>query len=475
MAEVVIIGGGISGLSAAYRLLQDQSYGEGRTGITLIEESSRLGGALCTERQDDYVVEHGSDSFITNKPWAKQLCLDLGLKDEIVETNESNRRSLIACKGKLIAVPDGFRLIAPTRFWPFVKSELFSWPGKLRVGMELFTPAGETTDDESVASFVKRRFGGELLERAAQPLVGGIYTGDVDQLSAQSTLANFVELEAKYGSVIKGLWKEERDPLHLASGARYAIFNSLAHGLGILVDRLAQTLPADRIRLNCKVLSLARGPRQKWTIACADGTTVEADATIIATASRQAGSLLQTIDPNLAMLLKKIENASSVVINFLFRLQDLGEPIKGFGFVVPAIEKRSIIAVSAISAKYGNRAPQDMVMLRVFMGGSLNHDLNHLDEHDLKLVALSELNLYLKTKSDPIKVWVKRWPESMPQYKIGHRTLVAKIEEELIRHPQLALAGNSYEGVGIPDCIRSADKAVLKTLNSLRTSGLLTN
>jgi protoporphyrinogen/coproporphyrinogen III oxidase len=474
MAEVVIIGGGISGLSAAYRLLSDKSFREGPIGVTLIEESSRLGGALCTEKQGEFVVEHGADSFITNKPWAKQLCLDLGLKDEIVETSETNRRSLIAFKGELHPVPDGFRMIAPTLFWPFVKSDLFTWAGKLRVAMELFTAKGQPQDDESVSSFVARHFGHELLERAAQPLVGGIYTGNVNELSAQATLPVFVDLEAKYGSVIRGLKHEEKDRSQLASGARYAMFNSLRDGVGALIDRLAKQFPADRLLLNSTVLSL-RKTSQKWAVVLADGSTVEADAVIITTAASQAGLLLETIDPDLAALLKNIQNASSVVINFLFRRKDVYDDLKGFGFVVPSSENRSIIAVSAISAKYENRAPEEMLMLRVFMGGSLDHNLNRLDEHDLKQLALSDINSYLKTRSDPIKSWFKRWPESMPQYNVGHKLLVAQIQEKLEGQPRLALAGNSYEGVGIPDCIMSAEKAVKKTIKSLQMSGLLTN
>jgi len=473
MAEVVIIGGGISGLSAAYKLLQEQSSQP--INITLIEESMRLGGVLCTENEGDYVVEHGADSFITNKPWAKQLCLELGLENELVETSETNRRSLIAFKGHLFAVPDGFRLIAPTQFWPFVRSDLFSLAGKFRAGLELLTPPCDRRDDESVASFVKRHFGGELLERAAQPLVGGIYTGDVNQLSAQATLPVFVDLEAKYGSIIRGLKREEKEGSHAASGARYAIFNSLKNGVGALVEKLVKKLPSDRILLNSTVLSLQKDPSSKWTVRCADGKTIEADAVIVAIAASQAGLLLETVDSELAALLKTVENASSVVINFLFRRDDLAQDMKGFGFVVPSSEGRRMIAVSAISAKYENRAPEEMLMLRVFMGGNLDRGLSSMDEHELKRIALSEVNAYLKMRSDPIKSWFKRWPESMPQYKVGHKLLVSQIQEKLERYPELALAGNSYEGVGIPDCILSADKAVRKTLKSLQMSGLLTN
>jgi protoporphyrinogen/coproporphyrinogen III oxidase len=470
MPDVVIIGGGISGLSAAYHLVSENSSGR-NVRVTVLEAAKRAGGVLFSESMDGYVLEHGSDSFITNKPSAIDLCNELGLQDRILETNESNRRSLIASKGELVSVPDGFRLIAPTRLWPFILSDLFSLAGKIRVGCELLMPADRRHEDESVASFVTRRFGRELLERAAQPLVGGIYTGDVDQLSAQATLPSFLELEGKYGSVIRGLLKEEKERSQQASGARYAIFNTLTDGMGALTNALVKKLPPESLLLNCGATSLHSDARGKWTVLSADGAAHVADAVILACAARMAGSLFDSIDPELAKLLKQIENASSVVINFLFRNEDFTKPTDGFGFVVPSIEKRSIIAVSYISTKYTDRAPPGQVMLRVFMGGSLNHELTKLEDDELKQIALKELKYFLKTKGGPVGSWLKRWPDSMPQYKVGHKLLVSKIEEQLKVHAGLALAGNSYGGVGIPDCIQSGKKAALMTLDFLRMRG----
>jgi protoporphyrinogen/coproporphyrinogen III oxidase len=471
MPDVVIIGAGISGLSAAHHLLSRRSSALNLR-VIVLEAAKRAGGVLFSEKMDGYVLEHGSDSFITNKPWAINLCSELGLQDKVLKTNELNRRSLIASKGELVSVPDGFRLIAPTRFWPFLLSDLFSLAGKIRVGYELFMPASLRPEDESVASFVSRRFGHELLERAAQPLVGGIYTGDVDQLSAQATLPNFLELEEKYGSVIRGLLREERERSQQASGARYAIFNTLTDGMGSVIDCLVKELPPESLLLNCGATSLHSNGDGKWKILSADGVKHNADAVIMACAARTAGSLFDSIDRELANLLKQIENASSVVINFLFRNEDLAKPTDGFGFVVPSIEKRSIIAVSYISIKYTGRAPAGQIMLRVFMGGSLNYELTKLQDDELKEMALKELKYFLKTKGDPVRSWLKRWPDSMPQYKVGHKLLVSKIEERLKAHAGLALAGNSYGGVGIPDCIQSGKKAALMTLDSLRMRGL---
>jgi len=473
MTKVVIIGGGIAGLSAAHYLLHDRDLGAKEIELTLVEASARLGGALHTKKMEGFVVEHGSDSFITSKPMATNLCFDLGLQDQIVSTNEVNRRSLIASNGRLVAVPDGFRLIAPTRFWPFATSPLMSLGGKLRAGLELFLPPSAKAEDESVAGFVQRRFGRELLEKVAQPLVGGIYTGDVNILSARSTLAHFMDLERTYGSVIKGLLQEEDDQARTASGARYHIFNSLRDGVGSLIDALFNELSPNQVHLNTCAQCLRANSNGHWSVIFSDGSALNANAVVLAISAHQAAALVRSVDSDLSASLEEIENSSAIVINFLFEQDDLPDDLEGFGFVVPEIEQRSILACSFISAKFVNRAPKGTVSMRVFLGGSLNHDLMLLDDDHLVSMSLHELQSYLQTKAEPVQHWLKRWPSSMPQYKVGHGALIDKIRKRMQSYPTLALAGNSYDGVGIPDCIQSGYDAACKIVNSIKVRDLL--
>jgi oxygen-dependent protoporphyrinogen oxidase len=470
MTEIVIVGGGISGLSAAHYLQSQISAKTKDIKITLLEASCRLGGVLHSEPMNGFVLEHGSDSFIVNKPWAIDLCAELGLTGALIATNDDNRRSLIAHEGRLHPLPEGFRLIAPTQFWSFFTSSLFSLKGKLRAGLESLIPPrlrALAQSDESVANFIARRFGDELLERAGQPLVGGIYTGDVSVLSASATLPYFCELESRFGSVTRGLFQDKEQFARQASGPRYAIFNSLTNGMRSLVDALASELTPDQVRLNCPVTALRIDASGVWRISCADGAELKADGLVLAISASKVAALLSPIDAHLAGQLQKIENSSAVVINFLFRQENLPADLNGFGFVVPAIEKREILAASFISVKYPNRAPAGMTMVRVFIGGALNPDFVDLEEDQLVNMALRDLNYYLKTELSPERIWLRRWPESMPQYKVGHKSLIAEIKDQAKKHQFLALAGNSYDGVGIPDCIKSGREAAGSILTAL--------
>jgi oxygen-dependent protoporphyrinogen oxidase len=473
MSKVIIIGGGISGLTAAYRLLMRSKSQNFPLAVTLLEGSEKIGGSLSTIVEDGYWVEEGADSFITNKTFAKHLAIDLGLEDFLIETNQSRRRSLIAMKDRLVPLPDGFLMVAPTRIPAFLKTPLLSIGGKLRALFEYFLPAGNLKGrDESVTQFLTRRFGAELFEKISQPMVGGIYTGDCNRLSARSTLPRFVDLETKYGSVIRALLKEDSQAASTAAGARYAIFNSLTGGLQMLIDALCEAIGQDNIRLSSKVTGLSKnGP--KWMVKLSDQSTIEADAVVIACAAKVAGEILSAVDQDLSLKLRTLNTASSVVINFLFDDEDIAKPIDGFGFVVPAVENKNILACAAISTKFVKRAPAGQTMLRVFIGGVLGKDLIDLDDHDLKLVALAELSIYLKLKGDPLKTWVRRWPNSMPQYEIGHQDLIGSIEKSVDMLEGLALCGNSYHGVGIPDCVSSGERAAEMTLQTLQKHDLL--
>jgi protoporphyrinogen/coproporphyrinogen III oxidase len=262
--------------------------------------------------------------------------------------------------------------------------------------------------------------------------------------------------------------QEEHDQARTASGARYHIFNSLREGVGSLIDALINELSPQRVHLNTCAQWLKASTNGHWSVTFSDGSAVQANFVVLAVSARQAAALVRSVDSDLASNLEEIENSSAIVINFLFAKEDLPDDLEGFGFVVPEIEQRSILACSFISAKFVNRAPNGMVSMRVFLGASLNHDLMHLDDDDLVSMALHELQSYLKTNAEPVKHWLTRWPSSMPQYKVGHATLIDKIKKRIQLYPTLALAGNSYDGVGIPDCIQSGYDAACKIVNSIK-------
>ena len=464
--RVAVVGGGLAGLAAAHRAVELARERGLPLELALFEASDRLGGTIQTDRYEGFLVECGPDSFLSEKPWALALCRRLGIEDRLVRTDDRFRRTYVAFRGRLQPLPDGFQLLAPTRLGPFVRSGLFSWPGKLRMAMDLILPRGGDPD-ESLGAFVSRRLGREALERVAQPLVAGIYTADPDVLSLAATMPRFVDLERKDRSLILGLWRgARRVPAEAAgaSGARWSLFVTFAAGMEEFTRALAARLPPEAVRLKARVTGVTRDGAG-WRLSLADGFAA-ADVVIIATESYQAGRMLRYTDPSLAHLLDGIPYASSATVTLGWRRADIPHPLDGFGFVVPQIERRPIIACTFSSVKYPGRAPEGFALLRVFMGGALNEAILEGDDKTLTRVARAELGELLGVQAPPLFSRVSRYPKAMPQYHVGHLARVDAIEGCLRAHPGLALVGGAYRGVGIADCVRSGEEAAARLIDS---------
>ncbi len=462
MKRIVVIGGGIAGLAAAHRVLelaQEQSLA---IDVTLLEASERVGGSIATERMGDFLVEGGPDSFITEKPWALRLCERLGLTSRLVATQDAYHKIYVVNRGKLVALPEGFFLLAPTRFWPFVQSALFSWSGKLRIAAEVFVPRGNNPVEESLGSFVRRRFGAEALERVAQPLIGGIYASDPEQLSLTATMPRFKEMERSKGSIIRAMWSEQKRRARgeSGSGARWSLFVTLADGMQELVSAIRQRMPKNAIRLNASVTKLTRNEEKKsWSIAVGHDEAITADAVIIAAPAFAAAQMIAPVANGAAVELLKIPYASTATVNLAFRCQDFPRRPDSFGFVVPAVERRKIMACTFSSLKYSGRAPEDHILLRAFVGGALQPELFADDDPAMIKNVRAELASLLGVVAEPVLSRVWRHRKSMPQYHIGHAARVERIESKLRQFSSIALAGSAYRGVGISDCVRSGEEA----------------
>lgn len=528
MFRIAVIGGGISGLSAAYRLRELASEVE----VTLFEAGPRVGGVLGTVHEDGYQVEWSADNFITTYPWGLTLCRRLGLEGDLTSTQPENRRTFVVRRGRLYRLPDGFLMMAPTRFWPMALTPLLSPWGKLRAAWEYFLPPRKVSSDESVAAFVRRRFGTEVFERLVEPLVSGVYAADMEKLSLLATLPRFREMEQQYGSLIRAMQKERaRMKSHRReSGARYSMFVTLRGGLSQLVEALRSALPAGSIRLESRVIGLqyqspgwrvlireeskgrpdAESVRMIPTTAARTGALPHStadpgrqrsdgglefpkdqlaergnfssaesqsetfDAVILAVPAPVAAQLLEPSDPELGTLLASIRYEGTAILALAYDRGAVRHPLNGMGCVVPAAERSPILAVSFSSQKYLHRAPPGKILLRIFVGGARNPSLSEKSADEIQEIVLPELSRLFGIRGLPEKRWFFPWPRSMPQYDVGHLERVARIRACVARFPGLALAGNAYMGVGIPHCIHSGEEAaeaVLAQLGILPASG----
>jgi protoporphyrinogen/coproporphyrinogen III oxidase len=464
--RLVVVGAGISGLAVAHRAVE-RAREQGRPlELTVLEGADRVGGTIQTEHRDGFLVEGGPDSFLSEKPWALALCRRLGVEDRLIRTDDSRRRTFVVWDGRLHPLPEGFQLLAPTRLAPLLASRLFSWPGKLRMACDLVLPRGGDPD-ESLGAFVRRRLGREALERVAQPLVAGIYTADPDELSLAATMPRFLEMERRERSVILALWRAARRApgQHAgASGARWSLFVTFARGMEELVQALVARLPAGAVRLKERVVGVARDDGGRWRVATAGGAAYEADALVLAPEAHQAARMLRYVDPGLAHLLEGIPHASSATVSLAYRRAEVGYPLDGFGFVVPHVARRPIIACTFSSVKYAGRAPADHVLLRVFLGGALNEAVLEGDDATLVATAREQIGPLLGITAAPALARVTRHLHAMPQYHVGHEARATAIEQAVARHPGLELAGGAYRGVGIADCVRSGEGAAERVL-----------
>ena len=464
--RTAIIGGGIAGLAAAYELEKAGAA------YTLFEAGARLGGVIASERVGDSVLECGPDSFISEKPAAAELCRELGLGDSLIPSNDPARKTYIVVNNRLVSLPDGLMFLVPTKLVPTALSPLFSVGTKTRMGLELLHPPRAAERDESVASLVERHYGPEVVDRLAGPLLSGIYGGEADQLSARAVLPRLVEMEAKFGSLTRAMLAARRaGPARPAGGASRSIFTTLRGGLQQLVDALVAKLDPKAIRLNAPVGSVER-TAGGWRVATDQGSE-EFDALIIATPAWAAGKLLATVDAQLSEELAGIPYSSSIAVNLVYDEAKLGPLPEGFGFLVPASAGRAVLACTFAHRKFLGRTAPGKAVLRAFLGGVRNEPL--LDQPDDVLIAtarreISEIlgSRVLGLHVEPDAVRVSRWRRAMAQYAVGHLDRVARIRERMTALPGLHLAGNAYDGIGIPDCIRLGRKAAKELVGAVR-------
>lgn len=458
--RIAIVGGGITGLAAAHRLLELQPTSP--SSVTLFEAGPRVGGVVGTQQIDGYHLELGPDSFITNKPWAVALCRRLGLEDRLIPTDARYRRSLVLRRGKPVEVPEGFQLMTPARVWPVLTSPIFSWWGKVRMGYEYFLPAKRDVPDESLASFVRRRFGPEVLDRLVQPLVGGIYTSDPEKLSLRATLPRFLEMEAKHGSLIRASRSAAKtaNANEQASGARYGLFTTLAGGTQELIQALAERVSRGaQIQVNAPVTGLQPLPTGGYSLTVPGQPPQTFDRVILTTPTYRIADIVQSFAAEWALALREIEYASTSIVVSGHRLSDIKHPLDAFGLVIPAIEHRRVLAVSFTSRKFPNRAPEGRVQLRTFVGGAMQPEYFQISDDETKQLVREELRDLLGVTGTPDFEVVARYPRTMPQYHVGHIERVRRIREFAAQFPGLSLAGSAYDGVGLPDSIHSGELA----------------
>jgi len=455
--RIAIVGAGVSGLSAALRLRERLPDAE----LTVFDASPQPGGVVRTVRQDGFLIESSADSFITSMPWAVQLCRRLGLEDRIIETEAAHRRAFVVRRGRLLPIPDGLMIMAPSRIGPLFTTPILSPWGKLRMVAEALVPRG-SGQDESLASFVRRRFGREAFDRLIQPLVGGMYTGDPERLSVQATMPRFLDMEQQHGSLIRAMWRKMTTggTAGTSSGARYSLFVGLAGGMSELVDALVRALPAGTIQCGTQVERLTRNADGRWELRFGEGRAPACfDRVVIAASVRQTQRLLESVDPALSANFEKVPSASSAIASLGYLREQIQHPLDGFGFVVPQIERLPILSASFSSVKFSGRAPPGHVLIRVFLGGTARPELLQRDDAALVQTAHEELAKLLGIDRKPVMSSVSRWNEAMPQYQVGHLDWVASVRTRLAPWPGLELAGNAYEGVGVPQCIHSGEQA----------------
>lgn len=468
MKHVAIVGGGIAGLTAAFYLQRFARDAGIPVRFTLLEQADRLGGKIVTERLDGFIVEGGPDSFINQKPHGLQLCRDLGLESELLPSNDSTYRTRLLSGGRMVPFPDGFRLAVPTKMWPFLRSPLLSWPGKIRMGFDFFIPRRRDPADESLAQFVTRRLGREALERIAGPIMSGIYVSDPDRMSVHSTFPMFVELERRYGSLIRGILKARRAAAHQArGGASPSIFTSLRNGMDTIVKAIRSTLEGSVLTgVRVGSVAYAGGAYRLGLGAGGVSSEIEADALILATPALEAARLVDGLHPGLAQALRGIRYVSSAVVSMAFpvsafaRCPDGG----GFGLVLPKREPGRIMAMTWSDRKFDGRAPSNFGLLRVFIGGARNPELAELPENDLLALAREELSSLFGIDANPLFSKVFKWSRGNPQFDVGHLERVAGMERMAAEITGFHLVGGAYRGVGIPDCTKGAIHAARSVL-----------
>jgi protoporphyrinogen/coproporphyrinogen III oxidase len=457
--RIAIIGGGISGLSAAYYLEQERAKGA-PVEYTLLEASGRLGGVMFSDRVGDCVVEGGPDSFLTEKPWASQLCAELGIAGDLIGSNDAQRVTYIVVKGKLVPMPDGLMFMVPTMLLPTALTPLFSWGTKIKMLGELMHPPHRAQKDETVAEMVERHFGTEVVDRLADPLLSGVYGGDAASLSARAVLPRFVEMEEKHGSLCRAMLASRKKMAEMQKAPGYKpkpLFTSLRGGMQQLIDAVVARLNPQSVNTGCAVSTLARDG-SGWELQTARGSQ-SFDAVIFATPARIASKMLAAVDAQLSADLGGVQYSSSVTVTLGYRRSEMKGCPPGFGFLVPRSEGTRMLATTFVHTKFPFRAPEDKALLRCFLGGAKDQGVLQLSDEEITSIVRKEIKQITGLAAQPWFVKVYRWERAMAQYTPGHLERIERIGATLKTMQNLAIAGNFYKGIGVPDCVRTGKEA----------------
>ncbi len=473
MRRIAVVGGGISGLTAAYTLAQARGRGVPISEF-LIEGSDRLGGVIRTDLLEGFVLEGGPDSFISEKPEAASLCYELGLGDSMIGSNDEGRQTYILHKGSLVPLPEGLMLLTPTRVWPVFSSPLLPLGSKLMVATEWFvTPTKPRDADESIAAFVRRHFGNAMLDNIVEPLLAGVYGGDAKSLSVESVLPRFREMEHRYGSLIRGASAVRRQRKKaVRSRARgepdfSSLFVTLRGGLGELVKALETRLDPSRVHLGQRVVAVDRVDRQwnsPYRVCCEGGQTYEADALVLALPVYECANFFASLKADFAEIFRAIPYSSAITVNLGFDEEVAAKLPPGFGFLVPRKEPSRLLACTFVHNKFPHRAPEGKALLRCFLGGTRDPEVFELSNNEIMLRIRQELRAILGVDALPLFSRISRWPSAMAQYTVGHGDKIVRIMNLIQKYPRLYLAGNAYSGIGISDCIRTGRDAAVRAM-----------
>jgi oxygen-dependent protoporphyrinogen oxidase len=461
MKRVAIVGGGISGLAAAYTLEQKR-----RAGLPIeyvvFESSARLGGVLVTDREDGCLIEAGPDSFLTEKPWATDLCRAVGLGNQLIGSNDPERKTYILVNGKLTVMPDGLMFMVPTKILPTVFSRLFSMKTKMRMAGEWFHPPRKAEHDETVADLVTRHYGAEMVDRLADPLLSGVYGGEASQLSVRAVLPRFAEMEAKHGSLGRAMLSSRRKMAQMSKAPPRPLFTSLKDGMQQLIDALLAQLDTPSLRSGVKVSSLQL-QGSGWFVSGSHGSD-HFDSVIVATPAPAAANLLQMLSSNLASELREINYSSSVTVTLGYDRSVREALPPGFGFLIPRSEGKRMLAATFVHNKFPHRAPENRALIRCFLGGARDEAILQLPDVEIVAIVRRELKEIVGLSTEPLFVRVYKWQGAMAQYGVGHLERLERIERYRQQLSGLALAGNGYRGIGVPDCVRSGMEAANQAL-----------
>jgi len=468
MSRIAIIGGGISGLSAAFAL-EEKRQGGAEIEYVVFESAARLGGVLVTDHVDGCLVEAGPDSFISEKPWAADLCRKIGLGDQLIGSNDADRKTYIVMRksgrDRLVVMPDGLMFMVPTKILPTVMSPLFSLRTKLRMAAEWFHPPHKATADETVAQMVERHYGSEMVDLLADPLLSGVYGGEASQLSVRAVLARFADMEAKHGSLGRAMLASRKKMAAMSKGPARPLFTSLKEGMQQMVDALLARIDPATLRTSSPVQSIL-SEDGGWTVS-AGYQSDRFDAVIVAAPARAMSALLSSVETNLSRELAEINYSSSVTVTLGYDEKVRRSLPAGFGFLVPRSAGHRMLAATFVHNKFPHRAPENRALVRCFLGGARDEEILSSSEDEILAIVRNELGQIINLRAEPLFSRVYKWKAAMAQYSVGHLERLERIKALCEKLPGLALAGNGFNGIGVPDCVRSGTEAATKVLSQM--------